>query len=90
MKNLAFAPGDFAVYPTHGVGRITGVETQRIFGSEIEVFVVTKWVEFNLKYSETWPNITRLGEPPEDADEWREVSDKMQHFSPNPGSSGGS
>jgi CarD family transcriptional regulator len=41
MKNLAFAPGDFAVYPTHGVGRITGVETQRIFGSEIEVFVVS-------------------------------------------------
>ncbi len=38
---MAFAPGDFAVYPTHGVGRITGVETQRIFGSEIEVFVVS-------------------------------------------------
>jgi hypothetical protein len=30
-----------------------------------------------------------MGTPPEDADEWRDVPDKMKHFSPNPGSSGG-
>ncbi len=41
MKELEFVPGDFAVYPTHGVGRITGIESQRILGSEIEVFVVS-------------------------------------------------
>ena len=41
MKELGFEPGDFAVYPTHGVGRITGVETQSILGSEIDVFVVS-------------------------------------------------
>ncbi len=29
------------MYPTHGVGRITGIESQRILGSEIEVFVVS-------------------------------------------------
>ncbi len=44
-----------------------------------------KWVEINAKYAETWPNITRLGTPPPDADEWREVPDKFEkHFSPNP------
>ena len=41
MKELGFVPGDFAVYPTHGVGRITGIESQQILGSEIEVFVVS-------------------------------------------------
>ncbi len=46
---------------------------------------MAKWVEFNGKYSEEWPNITRMGEPPKDADEWREVADKMKHFSANPG-----
>ena len=45
------------------------------------------WVEHNLLYSEKWPNITRIGTPPEDADEWRDVSDKMKHFSSNPGGS---
>ncbi len=50
---------------------------------------VTDWVEHNRTYSELWPNITRMGTPPEDADAWRGVPDKMKHFSPNPGSSGG-
>jgi RNA polymerase-interacting CarD/CdnL/TRCF family regulator len=27
-KNLAFAPDDYVVYPSHGVGRITAIETQ--------------------------------------------------------------
>ena len=51
---------------------------------------LSNWVEHNMMYSELWPNITRMGTPPEDADAWRGVSDKMKHFSPNPGSSGGS
>ncbi len=51
---------------------------------------VSQWVEFNGNYSEQWPNITRMGTPPADADEWRDVPDKMKHFSPNPGSSGAS
>ncbi len=29
---------------------------------------MSKWVEHNLAYSEQWPNITRMGEPPPDAD----------------------
>ena len=44
-----------------------------------------KWLDLNAKYAEEWPNITRKGTPPPDADEWREVDDKFQHFSSKPG-----
>ncbi len=44
-----------------------------------------KWLELNEKYASEWPNITRKGTPPADADKWREVTDKFEHFSPNPG-----
>ena len=45
-----------------------------------------KFLELNTKYSEEWPNITRKGEVPADADDWREVSEKFEnHFSSNPG-----
>lgn len=43
------------------------------------------WLETNREYSEKWPNITRKGEPPADADEWKGVPDKGQYFSPEPG-----
>jgi ferredoxin len=46
---------------------------------------VEKWLEMNREYSEKWPNITRKGESPADADDWRETPDKLQHLSPNPG-----
>ncbi len=39
-KDLAFAPGEYVVYPTHGVGRIKGVETQKIKEFDLEVFVI--------------------------------------------------
>ena len=48
---------------------------------------LSEWVKHNLTYSEQWPNITRMGTPPADADAWKDVPDKMQHFSPNPGTS---
>ena len=44
-----------------------------------------KWLQINTEYSEKWPNIMRMGEPPADADEWRDVKDKLQHFSSEPG-----
>ena len=44
-----------------------------------------KWIELNREYSEKWPVITRMGEPPPDADEWREVKEKFQYFNANPG-----
>ena len=35
-----FETGDFVVYPTHGVGRISGVETQEIAGTALQLFVI--------------------------------------------------
>jgi ferredoxin len=48
-----------------------------------------KWVEMNRQYAAAWPNITRKGEAPADADEFKDVQGKLEtHFSPNPGSAG--
>ena len=45
-----------------------------------------QWVEFNLKYSELWPNINEKGTPPEDAEDFADEKDKFdKYFSPNPG-----
>ena len=44
-----------------------------------------KWVEFNLKYSELWPNITVKIDPPEDAEEWDGKEGKIEVFSEKPG-----
>jgi ferredoxin len=41
---------------------------------------VTNWLEINRKYAETWPNITRKGAVPPDADAYREEADKYQKF----------
>jgi CarD family transcriptional regulator len=37
---LPFAVDDYVVYPTHGVGKIIGVEKQEISGIDLELFVV--------------------------------------------------
>jgi len=39
-KELEFAEGDFVVYPTHGVGKVSGVETREIAGQELTLFVI--------------------------------------------------
>src|SRR6201987_589388 len=39
-EKLPFATGDLVVYPTHGVGKILGIETQEIAGHTLSVFVV--------------------------------------------------
>src|SRR5690348_11108556 len=39
-EKLGFAAGDLVVYPTHGVGKILGIETQEIAGYTLNVFVV--------------------------------------------------
>jgi ferredoxin len=47
---------------------------------------VTQWLEINRKYAENWPNITRKGETPPDADNYREESGKYEkYFSDKPG-----
>lgn len=40
-----------------------------------------KWLEINREFSVSWPNITRKGETPKDADEWLNVPNKYKdHF----------
>ncbi len=43
------------------------------------------WLEKNRTYAVEWPNITRKGVPPDDADDWKDKPGKEQLFSPNPG-----
>src|ERR1700694_2484508 len=39
-EKVPFATGDLVVYPTHGVGKITAIETQEIAGHTLSVIVV--------------------------------------------------
>ncbi len=39
-KEMPFVTGDFVVYPTHGVGRVTSIETEAIGGVALELFVI--------------------------------------------------
>ena len=43
------------------------------------------WVEINREYAQVWPNITRKGEAPADADDWKDKPGKKELLSPNPG-----
>ena len=44
------------------------------------------WIELNREKSESWPNITRKGDPPPDAEEMRGIEGKFEkYFSHNPG-----
>jgi ferredoxin len=45
-----------------------------------------KWLKLNADYAKTWPNITVKKAPPADSKEWEGKPDKLQYFSPNPGS----
>ena len=40
LEKAPFTTGDLVVYPTHGVGKIVGIETQEIAGHTLNVFVV--------------------------------------------------
>ncbi len=45
-----------------------------------------KWLEINTKFAEIWPNITRKGEPPADADDYKDEAGKFEkYFSDKPG-----
>jgi CarD family transcriptional regulator len=39
-KKLEFEIGDYVVYPTHGVGRVVGVEQQTISEMDVELIVI--------------------------------------------------
>ncbi len=38
------------------------------------------FLQLNIDLSQTWPVITEAGTPPEDADDWLEVKDKLQYL----------
>ena len=40
-EQLLFTPGDFVVYPTHGVGKVLSVEEEEIAGHKLELFVIS-------------------------------------------------
>lgn len=40
-EELLYSPGDYVVYPTHGVGQVVGIETQEIGGHELQLFVIS-------------------------------------------------
>lgn len=46
-----------------------------------------KWYDLNYKWSNTWPNISlaRPEDVPADAEKWKGVSNKIEHFSEKPG-----
>jgi CarD family transcriptional regulator len=39
-QRKGFKTGEHVVYPAHGVGVVTGIETQKIAGTELELFVI--------------------------------------------------
>ena len=45
-----------------------------------------KWLSLNAKYAKIWPKITIKKALPPDSKEWEGKPDKLQYFSPNPGS----
>ena len=40
-NKLPFTKGDHVVYPTHGVGKVLGIEKQVIAGFELKVYVIS-------------------------------------------------
>ena len=48
-----------------------------------------KWVTLNADYAEKWPNITRKGVSPSDADEFKDETGKFdKYFTETPGTTG--
>jgi len=39
-KDSDFSTGDYVVYPTHGVGRVMGVQTQEIAGDKLDLIII--------------------------------------------------
>ena len=39
-KGTTYQSGDHVVYPTHGVGKVTGIEKQEIAGTSLELIVI--------------------------------------------------
>jgi len=44
------------------------------------------WLQINEQYAGLWPKIMKRGEPPADAEEWKDKPGKAALLSPHPGS----
>lgn len=44
-----------------------------------------KWLELNAELSAIWPVIGEQIDPPDDAEEWKDVENKLEQLSRNPG-----
>ncbi len=40
-EEFVFNEGDYVVYPTHGVGKVLGIETEKVAGYELQLFVIS-------------------------------------------------
>ncbi|HTO84205.1 MAG TPA: CarD family transcriptional regulator [Methylomirabilota bacterium] len=40
VKDIGFRKNDFVVYPTHGVGKVLGIESQAISGHSLQVITI--------------------------------------------------
>ncbi|MFV0625838.1 MAG: CarD family transcriptional regulator [Alphaproteobacteria bacterium] len=40
VSSIKFNPGDFVVYPAHGVGKVSDIAKQQVAGTELELIVV--------------------------------------------------
>ena len=39
-KQAKFEPGDYVVYPAHGLGKVTAIETRTVAGFELDMLVI--------------------------------------------------
>ncbi len=67
-KGQVFKTGEFIVYPAHGVGQITAVESQEVAGYKLELFVIS-FVKDKMILKVPLPKISSVGmrklaEPP--------------------------
>ena len=40
VKHSEYSTGDFVVYPTHGVGKVLGIEAQEISGIKLDLIII--------------------------------------------------
>jgi CarD family transcriptional regulator len=60
MMNFEFHVGDNAVYPGHGVGEVTSIETKEIMGSK-QTFYSIRIMESGMKIMVPKSNVTNVG-----------------------------
>ncbi len=58
--------------------------TESIFSEDDLPEKWEEYTELNAKFAETWPNIDEKKDSLGDADEWKDVAEKREHFSEEP------